>query len=280
MKKHPFNGMCVGPKSYRLCQALAQRSVDQCNALKGACDPQTVKSCVRAYYGVASLMELKRNPAGAESLCEKNAEESHLPMSEGNISRMCRMFNEGVLSAQSPSQACRKVMAAVPSLSPDFLKGCIHEMRFLSGPNACVGPHDRPDLDDGVCAAKAGIARAVSSGDPSACGSSVICRAALSHSTGICESLKQKAVQDYCSRSAATQFPGMIHQEASFRRYNHLPPYKDGDKFLNFLPPPEKEKYYDKKRMRSYERTMMKRRLPPPSMPPPPGSSNAPDSGE
>ncbi len=50
-----------------------------------------------------------------------------------------------------------------------------------------------------------------------------------------------------CSAKVGHQFKGMLHLEAAFRKANHLPLYKDGDQFLNFLPQQAKEKYYDKK---------------------------------
>lgn len=311
MRKYPFNILCVGPKSYHLCRALAQGNVSECNALKGVCDPQTVKSCVRAYYGLASFMELKKNPAVAESLCEKSVEESHLPISKGSISRMCRALNKGVLSSQSPDEVCGKIITATPGLPSDFSKGCRHEMRFLSGVQSCSQSPAHVDSSDGICEAKAGIVRATSSGVLSECGSSVICRAALSHSVETCQLLKEKTVQDYCVESAAIHSSGLAHQapqshsmevcrpsrdkaiqdycvesaanqfsrmkiqESIFRKYNHLPPYQDGDKFLNFLPPQGREKYYDKKRMREHEQIKPKHISTPPL-----GNSSTPDSGE
>lgn len=137
-------------------------------------------------------------------------------------------------------------------------RSCRESLVFLKGPQACKGLKKEPMQR---CMDLAYIVR--SHGDPSRCGESLLCRAIFSMASDKCSYWHDQMVKIACSVKVKRLFKGMIRQEAVFRRVNHLPPYKDGDRFLNFLPPQEKEKYYNKKRERFEDRKhLLPRRIP------------------
>ena len=255
MPKGHLPAQCEGKlMSYQVCRALVAKSTKPCATFQKSCGSKGVFSCQRRYEEDMFIASMVSNSPEAVSLCLKTIPPSaSIPMDQRR--RLCSAMLQGIKQRMTPSELCAKLGMTDPS--------CKHQFAYLAGPNACTGMSKWGSAYAEHCKDMAAMVR--SKGDPALCGDSAVCKGLLSISHGdTCAplkkamqealELKQKAaVHEYCVGFVKYKFSEMIHQEATFRKINHLPPYKDGDKFINFLPQNEKEKYYNKKQERAEE---------------------------
>ena len=268
MPKGHLPAQCEGKfMSYRVCQAVADKKLDSCAIFKKDCGLEGGSACEQRYYEDLFLSAAVSDSPGAVASCLKSLPSSaHIP--SGQRERLCSRMVQALKSGEtSPRGMCNK-MGMMDS-------SCLHQFAYLEGPQACDGMAKWGSAHADHCKDMAAIVH--SKGHPSRCGDSAVCRSLLGMGQGdVCASLKTSAMDEYCSGYIKNQFKNMIHQEASFRHVNHLPPYKDGDKFLNFLPLEEREKYYNKKQ----ERAEDGKHFAPNHGRPPAGASPPPNSQE
>ncbi len=255
MPKGHLPAQCEGKlMSYQVCRALIAKSMKPCAKFQKSCGSKGVLSCQRRYEEDMSIAAMVSKSPGAVSLCLKTIPSSaSIPLDQRN--RLCSKMVEGIRQGMTPAKLCENLGMTDPS--------CKHQFAYLAGSKACMGMSKWGSAYAEHCKDMAAMVR--SKGDPALCGDSAVCRGLLSISHGdACSPLKESleealklkqkaAVREYCVGFVKHKFSEMIHQEATFRKINHLPPYKDGDKFINFLPQDQKEKYYDKKQERAEE---------------------------
>lgn len=263
------HGRCAGRRGYQLCLALATQNPNRCGELAKGCQSSLIEDCHRDYNAAEFFVKMAGSTEEFMPFCVKAMKQDHMSMPSENMPKACLVLRQAVLNHWTPERFCH-------NMKPLGLPQCQKNAAFLLGPQACSSGNT-----DGICEADTAIFKVLSSrNNVEACGSSPICRAAFTHSSKICEEMSGQFALEYCQETAGSQFRKMMAEEKRFRKYNRLPPYKNGDLLINYLPPEKKEKYYNKSLMKKHDQEMMQKYLkhvPPPSSQ---GEGNAQDSGE